>query len=239
LLPLDLAALDSIRAFVADFNSRYDRLDLLINNAGVMIPPFGTTADGFELQFGINHLGHFALTGLLLDQLLHTREARIVTVSSMMHQYGEIDFANLNAENGYNRSGAYGQSKLANLLFTYELQRRLVASESDARAVAAHPGWTATNLQRYTGLFRFLNRFFAQTPEMGALPTLRAATAPDVPGGAYYGPGGLFGARGYPVRAKSSEASYDTVTAARLWKISEELTGVTYRFPVPQRVSAG
>ncbi|MEJ2747400.1 MAG: SDR family NAD(P)-dependent oxidoreductase [Anaerolineae bacterium] len=230
LMHLDLADLDSIHAFADNFKAQYQRLDLLINNAGVMIPPYGKTADGFEQQFGINHLGHFALTGQLLDLLRHTPEARVVTVSSMMHLRGEINFADLNSEKNYNRSAAYAQSKLANLLFTYELQRQLAATGGDTVAVAAHPGWAATNLQKHSGLMNLMNRFLAQSPAMGALPTLRAATAPGVHGGEYYGPGQRFGAGGYPKKVQSNGRSHDTAVAAKLWTVSEELTGVHYNF---------
>lgn len=229
-MSLDLSDLASVAEFVEAFNGRYDRLDMLINNAGVMIPPYGTTADGFEQQFGVNHLGHFALTGRLLDLLRRTPQSRIVTVSSMMHLRGKIKFADLNSEKSYNRSAAYGQSKLANLLFTYELQRKLAAAGADIIAVAAHPGWAATNLQKHSGLVNYMNRFLAQSAAMGALPTLRAATAPDVRGGEYYGPGRRFGAVGYPKKVQSNGRSHDEATAARLWTISEELTGVYYNF---------
>jgi len=227
-MQLDLADLDSVRAFADEFKQRYDRLDLLINNAGIMHPPFGKTKQGFETQFGVNHLGHFALTGLLLDLTMHTPQARIVTVSSAAHRFGRIDFDNLNAEKGYRANAAYGQSKLANLLFTYELQRKLEAAGSDTIAVAAHPGWTATNLQQHSGLIQFLNRFFAQTPEMGALPTLRAATAPDVQGTDYYGPGKRMEMVGYPKKVQSNGRSHDAAVAAKLWTVSEEMTGVAY-----------
>ncbi len=229
LMLLDLGDLDSVRAFADEFQTRYNRLDLLINNAGVMIPPYGKTADGFEQQFGVNHLGHFALTGRLLDLLRRTPKARIVTVSSMMHMRGQINFADLNSEKSYNRSAAYGQSKLANLLFTYELQRKLAAG-ANTIAVAAHPGWAATNLQKNSGLINFMNRFLAQSAAMGALPTLRAATDPDVRGGEYYGPGGRFGSVGYPKQVQSNGRSHDQAVAAKLWAISEEMTGVHYDF---------
>jgi len=157
-----------------------------------------------------------------------TPHARIVTLSSMAHRFGRIDFDNLNSEKGYRSNAAYGQSKLANLLFTYELQRRLQAGGNDTIAVAAHPGWTATNLQQNSGVFRFLNRFFAQTPDMGALPTLRAATAPDVQGGDYYGPSKRMEMVGYPVKVGSNGRSHDTAVAAELWTVSEEMTGVQY-----------
>jgi NAD(P)-dependent dehydrogenase (short-subunit alcohol dehydrogenase family) len=229
-MPLDLCDLASVEAFVEEFNGRYDRLDLLVNNAGVMVPPYGKTVNGFEQQFGVNHLGHFALTGRLLDLILRTPEARVVTISSMAHRFGRINFADLHSETSYNPSAAYGQSKLANLLFTYELQRQLAAAGSDAIAVAAHPGWTATNLQQHSGVFNFMNGFVAQSPEMGALPTLQAATAPDVGGGEYYGPGRFFGWRGYPQRVRSNGRSHDQQVAAKLWQISEEMTGVHYDF---------
>src|SRR5258708_5786498 len=186
-MSLDLGDLDSVRGFAAAFRKQYDRLDLLINNAGVMVPPYGKTKQGHEQQFGINHLGHFALTGLLLDMLNSTHGARIVTVSSTSHQFGIINFDDLNWERHYPPQRAYGQSKLANLLFTYELQRRLAAAGQSTLAVAAHPGWTATNLQQHASIIQRLNPIFAQTTDMGALPTLYAATAPDVQGGAYYG----------------------------------------------------
>lgn len=226
---LDLGDLDSVRDFAAAFLERYDRLDLLINNAGIMMPPYGQTAQGFETQFGVNHLGHFALTGLLLDVVLRTPQSRIVTVSSGAHNFGKIDFDDLNWERkSYNPNASYGQSKLANLLFTYELQRKLVAAGCETIAVAAHPGWTETNLQQHSGLFSFLNPYFAQSPPMGALPTLRAATDPTVQGSDYYGPNGFMEMRGYPVKVKSNDRSHNETIAARLWESSEALVGVTY-----------
>ncbi len=228
LMQLDLTSLASIRRFVEEFIHRYDRLDILINNAGIMRPPLGKTADGFELQFGTNHLGHFALDGLLADRLIHTPQARVVTLSSWGHYFGAIDFGNLNAEKGYDPAGAYAQSKLANLLFTYELQRRLEGARVNAIAAAAHPGWTATNLAVHWPMVQALTPFLGQKPEMGALPALYAATAPEVQGGEYYGPQGLGGMRGYPTRLRSSARSYDREVAAKLWRVSEELTGVRY-----------
>jgi NAD(P)-dependent dehydrogenase (short-subunit alcohol dehydrogenase family) len=232
LMQLDLSDLASVRRFADEFTGRHDKLDLLINNAGIMMTPFGKTADGFESQFGTNHLGHFALTGLLLNLIIRTPHARVVTVSSPGHRFGKIDFDNLNAEQDYKRQGAYGQSKLANLLFTYELQRRFEVAGVATIAAAAHPGWTATNLQAHTWFFRMLNPFLAQKPEMGALPTLYAATAPDVGGGEYYGPDGWQEFRGYPTKVQSSDSSHDTAVAAKLWTVSEELTGVQYHWPV-------
>jgi NAD(P)-dependent dehydrogenase (short-subunit alcohol dehydrogenase family) len=229
LMPLDLSDLAAVRRFADEFARHYQRLDLLINSAGIMEIPFGKTADGFELQFGTNHLGHFALTGLLLDLSLHTPQARVVTVSSIMHRFGRIDFDNLNGEQHYSRRGAYAQSKLANLLFTYELQRRFESAGVDTIAVAAHPGWTATNLQSHSRMYRTLNLFMAQQPRMGTLPALYAATAPDVHGGEYFGPRGLLEVRGYPTKVQSNGHSHDMAVAARLWAVSETLTGVQYQ----------
>lgn len=228
-MELDLGDLDAVRRFAAAFQERYDRLDLLINNAGIMMPPYGKTAQGFETQIGVNHLGHFALTGLLLDLLLQTPQSRVVTVSSGAHRYGRIDFDDLHWERkAYKPNPAYGQSKLANLLFTYELQRKLTAAGKDTIAVAAHPGWTETNLQRHSGLAAFLNPFLAQPQPMGAPPTLMAATGPRVRGGDYYGPDGLMEMRGYPTLVQSSDASHNLAAARQLWEVSEQLTGVHF-----------
>lgn len=227
-MQLDLSDLASVRRFADQFTGHYARLDVLLNNAGIMVPPFAKTADGFESQFGTNHLGHFALTGLLLGLIIHTPLARVVTISSGGHRFGAIDFDNLNAEKGYDRGRAYAQSKLANLLFTYELQKRFEAASVDALAAAAHPGWTSTNLQVHWRMVQILNPFLGQKPEMGALPALYAATAPDVQGGDYYGPGGWQELGGYPIKVQSSARSHDMAVAARLWTVSEELTGVRY-----------
>jgi NAD(P)-dependent dehydrogenase (short-subunit alcohol dehydrogenase family) len=232
LMQLDLSDLGSVRRFSDEFTNRYDRLDILINNAGIMRTPFGKTVDGFELQFGTNHLGHFAFTGLLLNLITCTLQSRVITVSSGGERFGEIDFENLNAEKDYDRGKAYGQSKLANLLFTYELQRRFKAAGVDAIAAAAHPGWTATNLQVHWRMVRMLNPLISQKPDIGALPALYAATAPDVQGGDYYAPDGRLELRGYPTKVRSSDRSYDTAVAARLWTVSEELTDVRYQWPV-------
>ncbi|UXA18592.1 SDR family NAD(P)-dependent oxidoreductase [Mycobacterium sp. SMC-4] len=233
---LDLTSLASIAAAADALKSRYERIELLINNAGVMTTPKSTTADGFELQFGTNHLGHFALTGLLLDRILDVPGSRIVTVSSNGHKMGgAIHWDDLQWERSYSRMGAYTQSKLANLMFTYELQRRL-APRGTTIAVAAHPGTSTTDLAR--SLPRPIERaflaiapvVFAQTPDQGALPTLRAATDPGVLGGQYYGPKGIGQQRGAPVVVASSAQSHDVDQQRRLWEISEELTKVT--FPV-------
>lgn len=225
--PLDLADLRSVRAF-ADRMNRHAAIHLLVNNAGVMVPPFGKTRDGFELQFGTNHLGHFALTGRLIDRLGATAGSRVVIVSSVAHKLGRIDFDNLNAERGYNRSRAYAASKLANLLFQFELDRRLREAGHETMVTASHPGWTATNLQANAATFRWLNPYFAMSPAQGALPSLFAATSPDADSGAYYGPDGLFEMRGAPTRVRTTRAARDPQVAERLWNVSEELTGVRF-----------
>lgn len=227
---LDLANLESVETFADEFGATHQRFDLLINNAGVMVPPFGHTADGFEQQFGINHLGHFALTGRLLPLLQRTEGARVVTVSSLAHRFRPLDFENLNAEKGYSPWTAYGYSKLANLLFMRELQRRYHDGPNSLRSAAAHPGFTKTDLQRHTAMVRLMMKVpgMAQESLAGALPTLYAATAPDVAGGDYFGPGGLFEMAGPPARAFLSGSVRNDETARRLWDLSERLTGVTY-----------
>lgn len=237
-MELDLARLDSIRQFAKQFHSRYDRLDVLCNNAGVMALPYCQTADGFEMQLGTNHLGHFALTGLLLDRLLATPGARVVNVSSLAHRLGAIRFDDLHSSDSYNKWRAYGQSKLANLLFTYELQRRLHAAGAGAISVACHPGWSATNLQtagpRMSGaaamewLSDLGNRLLAQSADMGALPTLYAAAGDHVRGGDYIGPDGFQEMWGFPTKVTSNDRSHDRTTARRLWDVSVEQTGVRY-----------
>ncbi|MEX2226230.1 MAG: oxidoreductase [Dehalococcoidia bacterium] len=230
---LDLGSLASVREFGARFGAEHGSLDLLINNAGVMGAPRRLTEDGFEMQFGTNHLGHFALTGLLLGHM--TRDgARVVTVSSGAHRMGRMAFDDLQGEKKYGRWSAYGQSKLANLLFAFELDRRLRAVSSLVRSVAAHPGYAATNLQSAAVpaherfLMSITNVVLAQSAEKGALPTLYAATVPDVEGGEYYGPDGFFEQRGYPEKVDSTPASKDEAAARRLWEMSEELTGVRF-----------
>ena len=236
---LDLASLGSVRAAAASLRSRFGRIDLLINNAGVMYTRKQATRDGFELQFGTNHLGHFALTGLLLDLLLPVPGSRVVTVSSGGHRLrAAIRFDDLHwRRRRYSRVGAYGRSKLANLMFTYELQRRL-APHGTTIAVAAHPGVAATELPRNAPApvrlpITWLAPLLAPSPAKGALPTLRAATDPSVLGGQYYGPGGPLEIIGPPRPVTSSAESYDMAVQQRLWAVSEELTGVT--FPAPGR----
>ncbi|MEU1401857.1 oxidoreductase [Streptomyces sp. NPDC005728] len=230
---LDLGDLASVRDFAARLP--YERIDLLVNNAGVMAPPYGTTADGFETQFGVNHLGHFALTGLLLPALLATPGARVVTVSSMMHALANIDLRDLNSERTYRRWIAYARSKTANLLFTHELARRLAAQGADLVAAAAHPGYAATNLQTAgpraegrRGAERAMeigNRVFAQSAEAGALPALYAATAPDVRPDSFTGPSFAMW-RGAPARSWRAPWTLDDRAAERLWDVSARLSGV-------------
>lgn len=230
-LELDLANLESVEKFAENFKKEYLRLDLLINNAGVMIPPYSKTSDGFELQFGTNHLGHYALTGLLLELLLSTPNSRIVNVSSMAHKSGNINFDDLTWEKrSYSAWRAYGDSKIANLFFTLELDRKLKEHNLDLCATAAHPGWTATELQRHTGLVDFLNNIFAQDISMGALPTLRAATESGLKGGEYFGPNGFMEMRGFPTQVKTNQLAKDESIAKKLWEVSEELTGVKFDF---------
>jgi len=229
---LDLASLDSVRAAAAEILAGHQRLDLLINNAGLMWPAYGKTADGFELQFGTNHLGHFALTGLLLEAMLPVPGSRVVTVSSSGHRVGRIDFADLQSDQRYGRMSAYAQSKLANLMFTHELQRRLAAAGAPTVALAAHPGVAFTDLTRHLPAmlqtaYPVVGGLFAQSAAMGALPTLRAATDPAAAGGEFYGPGGLAQVKGYPVRVSPAARSRDESAQRRLWAESERLTGVT------------
>ncbi|HEX5401255.1 MAG TPA: oxidoreductase [Pseudonocardiaceae bacterium] len=235
---LDLASLASVHAAAEQLKAAVPRLDLLINNAGVMNVPYQRTPDGFESTFATNHLGHFALTGLLLDRLLAADGSRVVTVSSIAHRRGKADFTDRTTES-YRAGSAYEESKLANLLFTYELDRRL--ADAGPRALAAHPGIVGTRLWRTSTGFerlmvsdrlRALNFWYAQDSAHGALPTLRAATDPDARGGEYYGPGRWFEATGAPVRVESTAVSHDETAQRRLWELSERLTGVRYPLPV-------
>jgi NAD(P)-dependent dehydrogenase (short-subunit alcohol dehydrogenase family) len=231
---LDLGSLDAVRAFAESFRASHDGLDLLVNNAGVMASPRRKTADGFELHIGTNHLGHFALTAQLIAAMAGRDDARVVTLSSGAHRAGKINFDDLQAERGYNRWRAYGQSKLANLLFALELDRRLDAAGSPIKSLAAHPGWAATNLQSAAAptldrlLMKVGNLVIAQSAEMGALPILCAATEPDLVGGLYIGPDGIAEQRGHPRPVGMTDAARDAGAAARLWELSEELTGVRF-----------
>ncbi len=237
-MEIDLADLVSIQRFAEAFKQRYDRLDILCNNAGLMAIPRRETKDGFEMQLGTNHLGHFALTGHLIDLVMRTPGARVVNVSSGLHQRGVINFDDLMGKGQYREGDAYSQSKLANLLFAYELERKLRATAVTAISVGTHPGYAATNLQGVgpimsgsrakQWLMKAANAIFAQSAEMGALPLLFAATEPTVNGCDYIGPSGTLGMRGYPAKVRSSPASYDETAAQRLWAVSEELTGVHY-----------
>jgi NAD(P)-dependent dehydrogenase (short-subunit alcohol dehydrogenase family) len=242
-LELDLAELGSVERFAGAFTDAHDELYALCNNAGVMAIPRSETADGFETQFGVNHLGHFALTGHLLDTLRETDgESRVVTQSSGLHENGEIDFSDLQHERAYGKWDAYGQSKLANLLFAFELDRRLDAAEIDAvTSVGCHPGYADTNLQRRgpeqagsrlrLAMMKAANAVFAQDAATGALPMLYAATAPGVRGGEYVGPSGFMNMRGSPAEDTPSRRARDPERARRLWAVSEELTGVAYDLP--------
>ncbi|WNM31699.1 SDR family NAD(P)-dependent oxidoreductase [Streptomyces sp. Li-HN-5-11] len=234
---LDLSSLASVRAAADELRARLPKIDLLINNAGVMYTPKQTTPDGYELQFATNHLGHFALTGLLLERMLPVEGSRVVTVSSIVHSQrgARINFDDLHARQSYDRTAAYSQSKLANLLFSYELDRRLSAGRTDTVSVAAHPGVADTELVRNSQAWRrqfmaVVGPLMGQSAAMGSLPSLRAATDPDVMGGQYYGPDGRGGFKGHPTVVSSSDQSHDATLQARLWTVSQELTGVT--FPV-------
>jgi NAD(P)-dependent dehydrogenase (short-subunit alcohol dehydrogenase family) len=244
---LDLGDLSTVRSFAAKFLKEHARLDVLINNAGIMAIPRLATTDGFETQIGTNHLGHFALTGLLLGRLVESAPARVVSVSSLAHtmgKFGALDANDLRLETGYTKWGAYGRSKLANLLFAYELERRLEARFPSVISVACHPGYAATNLQAVgpqmtnslvgKALMSFTNAVFAQSAVAGALPTLYAATAPDVRGGDFIGPGGAFKMVGLPVKQRSNRASRDAEAARKLWDTSVKLTGVDFAVLQPE-----
>jgi NAD(P)-dependent dehydrogenase (short-subunit alcohol dehydrogenase family) len=231
-MALDLASLKSVRKFAAAYKRRHAKLDLLINNAGIMMPPFALSEDGFESQLAANYLGHFALTGLLLPLILKTPNSRIVSLSSLAHKWGEIQFEDLNFERRYDKRLAYGQSKLACLMFAYELQRRLTRAGHSSLSVAAHPGVSSTNLFQHlpkiVGLFAALTPLIFQSAQGGAQPTLYAALGEDIRGGDYCGPQSMGEMRGDPVKVSSSRRSRDQAVAARLWTVSEELTGVRF-----------
>lgn len=229
-MALDLSSLDSIKQFTEAFKAKYDALHLMINNAGVMMPPYSKTKEGFELQIGTNHLGHFYLNALLFDLIAKTPQARIVSVSSMAHNMGKIDFDDINWEKRkYSKGASYGDSKIANLYYTYYLQNLIKEKGLSITVAAAHPGWTATDLQRNSGLASFLNIFFAQARHKGAWPTLYAATGEDVESGDYYGPGGFMEFGGYPKKVNSNPLSHDRAKARQLWELSEKLTGITFK----------
>lgn len=238
-LRLDLASLASVAQAADQVRADHQRLDLLINNAGAAFPSRRTTEDGFEAHLGVGHFGHFAFTGLVLDRLLATPGSRIVTVSSTGHRNGTIDFDDLEMARDYRMSAAYSRVKLANLLFTYELQRRLAEAGADTVAVAAHPGVARTEIGRHMPgwmqalagpRLRFINSAFMQDARMGALPTLRAAVDPDAAGGDYFGPSGKGERKGHPVRVAASPRARDPEVQRKLWEHSERLTRVTYRF---------
>jgi NAD(P)-dependent dehydrogenase (short-subunit alcohol dehydrogenase family) len=239
---LDLASLTSIHRGAQEIRDSWPRLDLLVNNAGVMDLPYQLSEDGHELMFAVNHLGHFALTGLLLDRLLATSGSRVVTVSSGAHRRAALETVDADPGRQVGRGDAYARSKLANLLFTYELQHRLDAADASTVALAAHPGNARTDLMRNSGRLeraaasprlRYLTRWLLQSPRVGALATLRAATDPTARGGDYYGPPGRLQFTGHPTRVESSPHSHDRAAQRRLWELSERLTGVTYRIATP------
>ena len=229
LMSLDLGDLASVRAFASAVVEKFDALHVLVNNAGIMFPPFTKTVDGFESQLGVNHLGHFALTAQLAALLAKTPGSRVVNVSSVAHKMGGLDLDDVNFERrSYGKLKSYGQSKLANPLFTFEMQRRVDAAGLDIEVMAAHPGWTNTNLQDDTAWIRVFNPLFAMPPEQGSLPSVYAAVADDARGGTYYGPDGWFEIRGYPAEAATTKSARDLDTAKRLWDLSEKLTGVVF-----------
>jgi NAD(P)-dependent dehydrogenase (short-subunit alcohol dehydrogenase family) len=226
---LDLNNLTSIKDFINGVYDDYKSLDILINNAGIMMCPYSKTKDGFEIQMGTNHLGHFALTGLLMPLLKSTKDSRIVATSSIAHKQGNIDFKDLNWEKrDYKTTKAYSDSKLANLYFAYELKRRYKNDTDAPKVTIAHPGWTKTELDRHSGLVKFIGNLVAQTVEMGTLPSLRAATDLTAQSGDYFGPKGIMEMRGYPVKVKSTNLSHEIEPAKKLWDLSEKLTGIKY-----------
>ncbi|MET0984872.1 MAG: oxidoreductase [Steroidobacteraceae bacterium] len=228
---LDLSSLASVRECVAEVNTELDKIDALINNAGLMMPPLQRTADGFEMQFGTNVLGHFAFTGLVLPLLLRTPNARVVWLSSVAHWNGRIDFDNLNAERGYSSWRAYAQSKLGDLMLAYEMQRRLTSAGASLQSLAAHPGGTQSDLSRHNPFLRVLNVLsqpFTQSTDAGAMPSIRAAVDPSAKGGEFYGPGGMTTMTGPATRQRSSRRSHDAAVAMKLWQACEGLTGVRW-----------
>jgi len=229
LMLVDLASLASVHTFAKNVKKKFNKLDLLINNAGVMNPPYSKTKDGFELQFGTNHLGHFALTGRLIDLIKNTPNSRIVNVSSTVHKIGNLNFEDLNWETRkYKKMRSYADSKLANLYFTKELQTRLNIESSNVIVASAHPGAAATGLSRHSLFFRMMS-LFLQDSKMGALPTLYAAVAPDVQGNDFYGPGGRFENSGYPKKVEAGGQAKKDDVAEKLWDVSEKMTGVFFK----------
>ncbi|MHA1953384.1 MAG: oxidoreductase [Candidatus Heimdallarchaeaceae archaeon] len=240
IMEIDLSKLASVKNFAKQFSGKFDKLDILFNNAGVMFAPKVITEDGFELHMAANHFGHFTLTGLLMDKLAKAENARVISISSMGHRFGKVNLKNVNYEKGlYNRIMAYSNSKIANLYFSYELDRKLKESKSSIISVAAHPGWTRTNLQTAGGeidnskgsirFWNFMNIFFSQEVDMGVLPQLRAAFDPNVKGGEYFSPEKFLHLRGYPIIKPSSRRSRNKKNAQQFWEVSEELTGVKYK----------
>ncbi len=227
LMILDLASLDSVRAFAEAFSAGHESLDLLINNAGVMVPPEAKTEDGLELQIGVNYFGHFALTGLLIDHL-SVLGSRVVTLSSLAHRQGRIDFGSFRGEKPYKPWREYCQSKLADLIFALELQRRLERAGREAISLSAHPGFTSTDLQRHNSFFNIGVKLWSNSTEQGALPTLYAATSPEAEPGGYYGPDGFHEIKGSPAAAKIARKARDRQTAERLWAAGEDITGVRF-----------
>jgi NAD(P)-dependent dehydrogenase (short-subunit alcohol dehydrogenase family) len=226
---LDLGSLSSVKSFSEQILADYNCLDILINNAGVMMCPFSKTEDGFEIQMGTNHLGHFALTGLLMPLLKNTKGARIVATSSIAHLQGNIDFEDINWEKRkYNTTKAYSDSKIANLYFAYELARKLKDNPNAPVVTAAHPGYTKTELQRHNLFWRIMNPIMGQEVGQGALPTLRAGTDIQAKGGDYFGPSGFQELKGAPIVVKSNKMSHNMANAKRLWEVSEKLTGVNF-----------
>lgn len=230
LMRLDLADLSSVREFAGEAREKYPRIDILVNNAGIMVPPYGRTIDGFELQIGTNHLGHFLLTGLLMENIVATPGSRVVTVTSIAHFGGRINFDDINSESGYRRMGAYRQSKLANLLFSYELDRRLKEKDKETISVAVHPGVSSTSLFKIPAWLESIKEALLMSASKGALPTLMGATEPSLKGGEYIGPAGFRQSMGFPAILSSSERSHDKQLALRLWELSEEMT--SFRFSI-------
>jgi NAD(P)-dependent dehydrogenase (short-subunit alcohol dehydrogenase family) len=233
LMTLDLNDFASVKSFASSFKEKHSKLDFLINNAGIMMPPFQKTKDGFESQFGVNYLSHFLLTGLLIDVLKETKDSRVITLSSMAHKWGDIQFDDYNFEKGYDKRAAYGQSKLACLMFAYQLQRKLEKHGINTTSLAAHPGVSDTNLGKHMprfvqGLAKIIGPLFFNSAAGGALPTLRAALDENAKGGEYYGPDGNREMKGNPVKVDSNDNSKDLEKAAKLWTLSEKLTGIKY-----------